>query len=71
MKRDLRFRKNVCEVCGNTEQLHNHHEGSYLRRNVITLCYSCHWKRHGWPIPFDAKPSGSNKKSGDKNDKAE
>lgn len=43
---------NKCKVCGSTKQLEVHHiiplskGGTNVKTNLITLCYSCHIKRH-------------------------
>ena len=48
--RARRFRADVCEGCGTTEELHVHHidrdPKNNSPKNLATLCASCHLKKH-------------------------
>jgi 5-methylcytosine-specific restriction endonuclease McrA len=43
-----------CQGCGSMKELQIHHVkprsqlGGDVAQNLITLCFSCHRKRHGW-----------------------
>lgn len=49
-QRARKHRKEACEQCNSTSQLHVHHKDSDITNNVpanlITLCASCHLKWH-------------------------
>jgi len=51
-KRSRKFRKNECEECGKTKDLHVHHKDRDLLNNdpsnLKTLCNSCHGKLHNF-----------------------
>lgn len=58
-KRDRVLRKSFCERCGSSSNLHAHHIDIENSREVITLCYYCHWCEHGWPPPSFENTSGN------------
>lgn len=46
LHKKLNLKKDCCEKCGSTENLHLHHNTYTIKPNVTTLCKKCHFKKH-------------------------